>query len=216
MNLLAVSDIESPLIYSQNISKRFQEIDIVISCGDLSYHYLEYIISSLDIPLYFVRGNHAREIEYGSGGTRHAPWGGIDLHKKVIRRKDSGLILSGIQGCIRYNLGDYQYTQQEMWLLVMKLVPSLLMNKIRFGRYLDIFVSHAPPWGIHDEKDRAHHGAKAFLWLIKVFQPTFHLHGHIHVYSPSTITETIFGNTTVHNAFGFRTLTFDFPPKTSS
>ena len=66
MNLLAVSDIESPLIYSQNISKRFQEIDIVISCGDLSYHYLEYIISSLDIPLYFVRGNHAREIEYGS------------------------------------------------------------------------------------------------------------------------------------------------------
>ena len=100
--------------------------------------------------------------------------------------------------------------------MIMKLVPGLLMNKIRFGRYLDIFVSHASPWGIHDEKDRAHHGVKAFLWLIKVFQPTFHLHGHVHVYSPSTTTETILGNTTIHNAFGFRKLTFDFPPKTSS
>ncbi|NLN70015.1 MAG: metallophosphoesterase [Chloroflexi bacterium] len=217
MNLLAVSDAESPLIYSANIKKRFHDIDVAISCGDLSYFYLEYIISTLDIPLYYVRGNHAKEMEYGcGGGVRTAPWGGINLHGKVIRDKDSGLILSGIQGCIRYNQGDYQYSQQEMWLQVIKLVPSFLLNKIRFGRFLDIFVTHASPWGIHDQTDRAHHGVKAFLWLIKVFQPRFHLHGHIHIYSPTTVRETQLGDTMIHNVYCYRELSFDFPSKSST
>jgi hypothetical protein len=212
MNLLVVSDVESSLIYSSNISLRFSNIDLAFSCGDLSYFYLEYIISTLDIPLYYVRGNHANEIEHGVGGTRKSPWGAIDLHKKVIRDKNSGLLLSGIQGCIRYNLGDYQYTQQEMWLMVMRLVPGFLRNKIRYGRFIDIFVSHASPWGIHDDTDRAHHGVKAFLWLVKVFQPIFHLHGHIHIYWPGTICETKLGNTTIFNTYGYRKLAFDFPP----
>jgi len=213
MNLLTVSDIESSLVYSANITQRFKDLDLAISCGDLSYFYLEYIISALDIPLFFVRGNHAKEIEHGHCGSRKAPWGAIDLHRKVVREKCSGLLLSGIEGCLRYNLGDYQYTQQEMWLMVMKLVPRLLLNKTRFGRYLDIFVSHASPWGIHDETDRAHQGVKAFLWLVKVFQPMYHLHGHIHIYFPSTIRETKLGKTTVYNTYGYKTLSFDFPPK---
>ena len=216
MNLLTVSDVESSLIYSANIAKRFYDVDLAISCGDLSYFYLEYIISTLDIPLYYVRGNHAKDIEHGYGGTRRSPWGAINLHKKVIRAKDSGLLLAGVEGCIRYNDGDYQYTQQEMWLKVMHLVPGMLMNKIRYGRFLDIFVSHASPWGIHDETDRAHHGVKAFLWLVKVFQPMFHLHGHIHIYWPGVICETKLGKTTIYNTYGYRKLTFDFPPGSSS
>ena len=211
MNLLTVSDVESSLIYSPNIKKRFHDIDLAISCGDLSYYYLEYIISALDIPLYYVRGNHAKEIEYGHAGIRKSPWGAINLHKKVLRDKNSGLLLSGIQGCIRYNLGKYQYTQREMWLLVMKLVPGLLRNKMRYGRYLDIFVSHASPWGIHDESDRAHQGVKAFLWLVKAFQPRYHLHGHIHVYWPGTVVQTTLGKTTVLNTYGYRKLTFPLP-----
>jgi Icc-related predicted phosphoesterase len=211
MKILAVSDVESPLIYSPNITKRFSDVDFAISCGDLSYFYLEYIISTLDIPLFFVRGNHAKEIEYGCGGERKEPWGGINLHRKTIRLKDTGLLLSGIQGCIRYNLGKYQYTQQEMWLMVMKLVPNLLSNKIRYGRFLDIFVSHASPWGIHDDTDKAHQGVKAFLWLDKVFQPSFHLHGHIHLYSPTTTRQTRLGNTTIHNVFCYQKLNFELP-----
>jgi Icc-related predicted phosphoesterase len=206
MNLLTVSDVESSLIYNPRIRERFKDIDLVISCGDLSYFYLEYIISTLDIPLYFVRGNHARDIEHGYGGTRTSPWGAVNLHRKVIRDRSSGLLLSGIQGCLRYNQGSYQYSQTEMWLLVMLLVPALLSNKIRYGRYLDIFVSHAPPWGIHDDTDLAHQGIKAFLWLVKVFQPTYHLHGHIHIYYPGTISKTRLGNTLIYNTYGFRRL----------
>lgn len=210
MNLLTVSDVERSLIYSPHIRERFHDIDLVISCGDLSYFYLEYIISTLDIPLYFVRGNHARDIEHGYGGTRTSPWGAVNLHRKVIRDKSSGLLLSGIQGCLRYNQGSYQYSQLEMWLMVMQLVPTFLLNKFRYGRYLDIFVSHAPSWGIHDDTDLAHQGIKAFLWLVKVFQPTYHLHGHVHIYHPSIACNTVLGKTLIYNTYGFRRLVF--PP----
>jgi len=208
MNLLAVSDIESSLIYSSHIKQRFHDIDLAISCGDLSYYYLEYIISTLDIPLYFVRGNHAKKIEYGCTSTRHAPWGAVELHQQVIRDPKTQLLLAGIEGCLRYNRGNYQYSQQQMWRMVLKLVPQLLLNKARYGRYLDIFVTHAPPWDIHDKIDPAHQGVKAFKWLINTFHPAYHLHGHVHVYRPDTITETQLGKTRVINSFGYRRLGF--------
>lgn len=211
MKLLTVSDVESSRIYSDKIRDHFKDIDLAISCGDLSYFYLEYIISALDIPLYYVRGNHAKEIEYGHGGTRKSPWGAVNLHRKVIRDRNSGLLLAGIQGSNRYNQGNYQYTQLEMWLLVMTLVPGILLNKLRYGRFLDIFVTHAPPWGIHDDKDRAHQGIKAFLWLVKVFQPTLHLHGHVHIYWPGKISETLLGKTRIYNTYGYRRLTVNLP-----
>ncbi len=207
MKLLTVSDKEISLIYSAQIRERFNDVDLAISAGDLSYYYLEYIISSLDIPLYFVRGNHAKDVEFGVAGPRKAPWGAVDLHRKVVRDPKTGLLLAGIEGSLRYNKGDYQYTQSEMWSMVLSLVPKLIWNKIRYGRFLDVFVTHAPPWGIHDEEDRAHQGVKAFNWLIKTFQPTLHIHGHVHIYHPGVITETLVGRTLVLNTYGYRKLT---------
>ncbi len=209
MNLLTVSDKECSLIYCPQIKKYFSDIDLAVSCGDLSYYYLEYIVSSLNVPLYYVRGNHAKKIEYGCAGPREKPWGAINLHKKVIRDTHSGLIFAGIEGSLRYNFGNYQYTQSQMWSLVMTLVPSLILNKIRYGRYLDFFVTHAPPWGIHDQKDLAHQGIKAFNWLIKSFQPTYHLHGHVHVYRPDQTVETRLGNTIILNTYGYRKLALE-------
>lgn len=207
MKLLTVSDKEISLIYSPQIKQRFQDVDLAIGAGDLSYYYLEYIISSLDIPLYFVRGNHAKDVEYGIAGPRKEPWGAIDLHRKVVRDPKTGLLLAGIEGSLVYNRGRHQYTQSEMWSMVVNLVPGLIWNKMRYGRFLDIFITHAPPWGIHDEDDPAHQGAKAFNWLIRTFQPTFHIHGHVHVYHPGVITETMVGRTLVLNTYGYRKLT---------
>jgi Icc-related predicted phosphoesterase len=78
-----------------------------------------------------------------------------------------------------------------------------------YGRYLDLFVSHAPAWGIHDGPDFPHVGIKAFRWLIQTFKPQFHLHGHIHVYNPATVTETKLGNTTVLNTYGYKVIEVD-------
>ncbi|RPJ52263.1 MAG: metallophosphoesterase [Chloroflexi bacterium] len=209
MKVLAVSDVEVDMIYSPLITQRFKDVDLVIGCGDLPYYYLEYIISMLNRPLYYVRGNHApRFKEEGTGGERTAPWGGIDLHRKVSR-DSSGLLMAGIEGSVNYNNGRYQYSQSEMWGMIFLMVPRLLLNRIFFGRYLDIFVTHAPPWRIHDKEDLPHHGIKAFRWLIETFKPTYALHGHIHIYAQYDITETTHGSTRVINTYGYKTLTFD-------
>jgi Icc-related predicted phosphoesterase len=212
MKLLAVSDVELSFIYSSQVKKRFRDVDILIGCGDLPYYYLEYLISMLDRPLYYVRGNHASKMEMASGGVhRTAPWGAVDLHRRLWR-DESGLLLAGMEGSLRYNFGPYQYTQTDMWLMVWSLVPGLIANRIRYGRYLDVFVSHAPPWKINDLDDLPHRGIKAFGWLVRVFQPRYHLHGHIHVYNRNRITEQQVKLTCVVNTYGFREIKMDLPP----
>jgi uncharacterized protein len=210
MKVLAVSDVEMDIIYSPLIVNRFEDVDLIIGCGDLPYYYLEYMISMLNRTLYYVRGNHApQRVEEGTGGERKEPWGGIDLHRKVVR-DSSGLLIAGIEGSLNYNNGPHQYSQFDMWWMVWRMVPRLLLNRLMYGRYLDIFVSHAPPWQIHDKDDLPHQGIKAFRWLIEKFQPAYHLHGHIHVYKQYDTTETLHLGTQVINTYGFKKITFEF------
>jgi len=41
-------------------------------------------MSMLDVPLFFVRGNHDKVEEHGQAGIRKAPDGGINLHNQVV------------------------------------------------------------------------------------------------------------------------------------
>jgi Icc-related predicted phosphoesterase len=83
------------------------------------------------------------------------------------------------------------------------------MNKLLHGRYLDILVTHAPPLGIHDKPDRCHTGFRAFVTLMDRFRPRYLVHGHVHVYSPKEPIETVYGDTTVLNAYGYRVFEID-------
>ena len=199
--VLAVSDIELDFIYSSRVRERFQHIDMIIGCGDLPYYYMEYLISVLNKPLFFVRGNHSNIVEYTSEGSQSEPRGGVDLHNKVVI--EHGIILAGIEGSLKYRDAPFQYSQPGMWMHVLHLIPALLRNQAIYGRYLDVFVSHAPPWGIHDQSDLPHQGIKAFRWLIKVFKPAYHFHGHIHLYRHDEVKVTRYLNTNVINAYGF-------------
>ena len=210
LHLLGISDVEIGFIYSPMVMDRFKNIDLVFSCGDLPYYYLEYLVSTLNVPLYFVRGNHASTVEFTSAGERTSPWGAKDLHRRMLQ-DDTGLLLAGMEGSLQYNFGPHQYTQQQYWGMVLSLVPALLLNQIRYGRYLDVFISHAPPWHIHDESDRPHQGIKAFRWLIDVFQPVYFLHGHIHVYRNSTEVRTRIGKTEVINVYGYHEMELKSP-----
>jgi Icc-related predicted phosphoesterase len=203
MKILAVSDIVVDWIYSPKIRLLLSDTDIAIGCGDLPSYYMEYIISSLDIPLFHVYGNHSIPEQKGENDKYYQP-GGVNLHRRVIRHNE--VTFAGIEGSLKYRNGPFQYTQYEMWLHVFRLVPALLLNRLKFGRFLNVLITHAPPWGIHDQADLAHQGIKAFLWMISTFQPDYHLHGHIHVYRPDTATETIWGKTKVINVFGFKKL----------
>jgi len=202
MKILAISDVVDNLVYSPQILNLYGDVEIVFGCGDLPYYYLEYVVSALDKPVFFVRGNHSHVVEYGSAGPQIQPDGAINLHRRVVRHH--GLLLAGVEGSIRYRPGKYQYTQSEMWGHVIKLLPGLFVNKLIYGRYLDVFITHAPPWGIHDKSDLPHQGIKAFLWLLRIFKPEYHFHGHVHIYRPDTVTETWYKDTLVINAFGHR------------
>ena len=86
------------------------------------------------------------------------------------------------------------------------MLPQLLANRLRYGRFLDILVTHAPPRHIHDQQDRPHWGFEAYRWFLRTFRPRYHLHGHIHIYDKRTITRTQFHETEVLNAYPYREL----------
>lgn len=209
MKILCISDKIDPQVYSSSIKERFADIDIILSAGDLPLNYLDFIISSLNKPLYFIFGNHHTEelkhykrmLDYTCvrESYDYPGCGAIHLGTKV--KTESGFIVAGLGGCMRYNTGCNQYTDFEMFLEALKLIPHLLWNRIIHGRYLDILLTHAPPKGIHDKNDKCHLGFKTFLWFMKTFKPKFLVHGHIHLYDLCEKRCTKWEDTTVINAY---------------
>lgn len=208
MRVLVVSDKVEPILYSAGIQRHVGKVDFVISCGDLPHYYLEFIMGMLGRPMYYVAGNHAREVEYRAGKGDiwqpvTEPPGAVNLHGRAL--SEGNLLLAGLEGSIRYNSAPrFQYTQSEMWMNVYRLAPRLLLNRIRYGRYLDVLVAHSPPWKIHDQEDRPHQGFRSFLALMRWFKPRHLLHGHIHLYRRDVTTLTRYGMTDVINVYPYR------------
>jgi hypothetical protein len=183
---------------------------MILSCGDLPFYYIEYVVSMINRPCYYVFGNHGREIEYQGGAWRQKsePQGAVDLHKQTAC--EGGLLLAGLEGSIRYNNAPkYQYTEGEMLRNIMQLAPKLLVNRMRYGRWLDVLVAHSPPAGIHDEKDPAHRGFAGFLTFMRWFKPRYLLHGHIHLYRRNVVTQTRYMETEVVNVYPYRILNLE-------
>ena len=207
MKILALSDKVVPFIYSTQLRPRFREIDLVFGCGDLPYSYLEFVLDSLDIPVFFVRGNHDVLVEHSSEARRTKPNGATDLHARHAQFR--GLLLAGVEGSHKYREGPFQYTQSGMWRHVFWLVPGLFRNRLVNGRFLDIFITHSPPLGMHDQDDLPHLGIKAFRWLIDSFQPAYYFHGHVHIIGSAEDVIGRIGRTQVINSFGYREVEFD-------
>jgi hypothetical protein len=207
MRVLAVSDKVEPVLYSAIVNERVGPVDMIVSCGDLPFYYIEYLTSMINRPCYYVYGNHGREIEFqgGNWAEKRSPLGAENLHCRTAR--EGKLLMAGLEGSIRYNRAPkHQYTENEMLSNIMKLAPGLLMNKLRHGRYLDVLVAHSPPWGIHDQPDPAHQGFKIFLNFMRWFKPRYLLHGHIHLYRLDVVTQTRYLETDVINVYPFRVL----------
>ena len=210
MRALVISDKVEPILYSPGVVQRAGDVDLVLSCGDIPFYYLEYIISMLNKPTYYVFGNHGREVEYTSGKgetweRKTEPQGAMNLHQRTAKEGD--LLLAGLEGSIRYNRAPrFQYTNTEMWGNIMRMIPGLVTNRLRYGRYLDVLVAHSPPAGIHDKPDIPHQGFPSFLRFMRLFRPRYLLHGHIHLYRHDEITCTRYHDTSVINVYPFRIL----------
>jgi uncharacterized protein len=206
MKILAVSDQVLDYIYQPKVRQLYPDIDLVVGCGDLPFYYLEFLISALDVPLVYVRGNHDRGPQYTvEGRVLTEVHGGIDLHGRVL--KVDNLLFVGLEGSMRYRPGaPLMYSESEMRWHVARLLPGLLRNKVRYGRFLDILVTHSPAYGIHDRPDLAHIGFKIFLNFVRLFKPRYLLHGHIHIYRQDTIRETRYYDTEIINVFPARVI----------
>lgn len=206
MRALTVADEVVPAVYSLSIKQRFPDVGLVLACGDLPYYYLEFIVTMLGRQCFFVYGNHDGPEETAEGEIVQAPRGCDPLDGYTAVHQ--GLLLAGLGGSLRYKPGAaHQYSEQEMALRVWRLAPLLLLNRLRYGRYLDILLTHAPPLHIHNGPDYPHRGFAAFLRLMERFTPRYLIHGHIHLsYGFGTTTRTRYRQTEVINTAGYQVL----------
>jgi hypothetical protein len=208
VRILAVSDEVDQRIYSTTVRERMSDVDLIIGCGDVPASYLEFLVDSLNKPAYYVLGNHAEEVtRRGERGVPKLPEGCIDLGGKVLRDPVHDLLLAGLPGSPRYSEHEpVQYTEFQMRLMILRMVPRLLWNRIRYGRYLDILVTHSPPRDVGDREDFAHRGFIVMRTFLQRFRPRYQLHGHIHLYDRSITNVLHFHETEVINVYPYQKL----------
>jgi uncharacterized protein len=190
VRILAVSDeVEAQLLDERTVAAQGR-VDLVIGCGDLPADYLDALATAYGAPLVFVRGNHdppGRQGEYLAAA---------EIDGRVV--KESGLLIAGLEGSIRYSDGAHQYTERQMLAKVRALRLRLRL------RHPDILITHGPPAGVNEGTDPAHKGLQAIRRAIEWMRPRLLLHGHVHPYGREITRETQLGETRVINVVGHR------------
>jgi Icc-related predicted phosphoesterase len=204
MKILAVSDQVENRLHSPLLREAYGDVKLLIGCGDLPYEYLEYMISSLDVPLLYVPGNH--DPAYDPSHPMARVDGGTNIDRRVVTVK--GLTIAGLGGSIRYRpKAANQYSQSGMYFQALPLFLRLGWRRLRATAALDILVTHSPPKGVHDDADPAHTGLQAINLLTSVLRPRYLLHGHTHNYRGNLLkSRTQVGATLVINVFPYTAL----------
>lgn len=190
MRILTVSDTAEPALYDNFQVENFPNIAMILACGDLPEEYLSFLVSMLNVPLYYVRGNH----DIRPDGYR--PGGCIDLNEKLVIYR--GIRMLGFQGSHWYNGKPCQYTERQMHRKIQK-----MRLKLWWHEGVDIVITHAPPRHIHDKNDLCHRGFKCFRKLIDRYAPSYFIHGHMHFnYTMNAKRMTKVNDTKVINSYG--------------
>jgi Icc-related predicted phosphoesterase len=204
MKILAVTDETVERLYPLAASGHFADVELILSCGDLPYPYLEYLVTVLNVPLCYVPGNHDPVYNPRRDVTRAEGCENLDGRVACVR----GLTIAGLGGSPRYHPnGVNQYSQSEMTRRALMLLPVLWWSCLRHGRGLDVLITHSPPLGIHDDDTQAHRGLRAINWLIRWGKPRYHLHGHVHFFRRNlTPSVTTLGATKIINVFPYQVI----------
>lgn len=106
MKILAVSDVESRYFYDYYTPGKLDEYDLIISCGDLSREYLEFLVTMARCPLLYVHGNHDESYD------ERPPEGCICIEDTLYVHE--GVRILGLGGSHRYRNGSHQYSERQM------------------------------------------------------------------------------------------------------
>lgn len=196
--ILLLSDETVPAFHAGWTPKAFQDIDLIISCGDLPARYLTFIADVFKGDVLYIPGNHDESY------LSHPPLGCINIDGRIHIWK--GIRFLGLGGSMRYKPGPYQYTDGEMSARVRRLWFAL---KRRRG--FDVLVTHSPARGLYDGDDLCHRGFTVFTELLKKYQPEYYFHGHVHLSYGKYPREYTFEKTTIINGYERYTVEIELP-----
>ena len=189
MKILLISDVESPYLWDYFQRGRLDDIDLILSCGDLKPQYLSFLVTMGHAPVLYVHGNH--DTIYAT----RPPEGCDCIEDKVVTVK--GLRIMGLGGSILYSGGEHQFSERQMRRRIRKLRFRLWHTK-----GVDIVLTHSPARGYGDAEDYAHRGFQCFVDLMDRYRPQYFIHGHVHAtYSTNMERVHHYGNTTIINAY---------------
>lgn len=167
MRLLLIADHEETGLWDYWNASKTKEVDLILSAGDLSPKYLEFLTTMVNRPLLYVRGNH--DGIYDSD----EPLGCMDIDDRIYIYK--GLRILGLGGSYRYGNRKDMYTEGEMEKRI-----RALKHALRITGGFDILLTHAPAKGYGDLEDLAHRGFDCFNDLLEEYHPMYMVHGHVH------------------------------------
>lgn len=188
MKILLISDEESKYLYDYFKKENFEDIDLILSAGDLKSSYLSFLVTMINVPLLYIHGNHDYRYE------TKPPLGCICIEDDVYEYK--GVKIAGIGGCMEYRGGPHQYTEKAMAKKVKK-----MKRKMKQG--FDILLTHSPAYELGDGTDRAHTGFKVFIDILDKYEPEYMIHGHQHLNYSSDDRIIHYKDTTIVNAFSY-------------
>jgi Icc-related predicted phosphoesterase len=204
MKFLCVANQIDSYVFSKLIKERFPDVDAILAAGDIPLEYIDYLGAALEKPVFYIQGDHHFYSETGQA-PKATPADFVSLKARIGQNT---VLIAGASGSCRHNENPLQYskstkyTDKQMFFRLLALVPSLMLNKLKSGRYLDIFLTHVPPFGINDFNEPAFKSFACYRWFIERFKPKFLVHGHIHMYDSKDPRVTEYKNTSVVNACG--------------
>ena len=194
MKILVVADVKSPYYFDCCTPGRLKDFDLILSCGDLSKEYLEFLVTMARCPLYYVPGNHDETFDL------HPPEGCESIDGRLVEYR--GVRILGLGGSYQYRPGSQQYTEREMARRIRRLRWT-----IRRHKGFDILVTHAPMRGVHDLDTPAHRGFECFGALVDRWQPKWFFHGHVHLnYGMNLPRKAERGRTQIVNAYEYQVI----------
>jgi len=119
--------------------------------------------------------------------------GAIHIDQKIIKNKK--ILIGGLGGSLWYNGDKTSLRKPACFLRIMKMIPACLINRLIYGRFIDIFVSHSPPFGINDGEGPVPSRIQGLPYFLMLFRPRFHIHGHIHLYGTGNAESATFHKT---------------------
>ena len=157
-----MSDKESEILLKYYNENHLDDIEFILSAGDLALTYLQTVKSNLKVPLYFVKGNHD-EFKLKLFNNEFIEWRCFEY---------KGIRIAGI-GCKNHNKIISEDNMKKMLIR--------LYRKIKKNNGVDIVISHYPPRGLGDGADETHKGYQSIREFIETVKPKYFIYGHNHL-----------------------------------